>query len=87
MEGLGGRVVSQNRIEMLDKIQRKREIMIESASKNGFTSGVTIRHSQELDQLIYDYQCRFQKANGKEKEVKRVFNPIMMMLPKIAVNF
>lgn len=31
--------------------------MIETANRKGFTNDDTIRYSQELDQLIYEYQC------------------------------
>ena len=43
---------------ILDEIQKKREIMIDLAQKNGFTSDDTIKCSQELDQLIYQYYIK-----------------------------
>ncbi|WP_237562810.1 aspartyl-phosphate phosphatase Spo0E family protein [Bacillus dakarensis] len=78
--------MDQNNEEMLEEIQKKREKMIESARKNGFTSVDTIRYSQELDRLIYDYQCTFQKANHHTQEVKIVFKQMMLIWPKALVN-
>jgi stage 0 sporulation regulatory protein len=49
-------------VDILLQIQEKREKMIDSAKKFGFTDEYTIRCSQELDQLIYDYQCKIQKV-------------------------
>lgn len=42
--------------KILKEIQAKRKLMIESAKNTGFTSECTVRHSQELDQLIVAYQ-------------------------------
>ena len=78
--------MEQKNDEMLEEIQKKREKMIESARKYGFTSDDTIRYSQELDRLIYDYQCTFQKADHHVQEVKIVFKQMMLIWPKALVH-
>ncbi|CEG26609.1 aspartyl-phosphate phosphatase Spo0E family protein [Bacillus sp. B-jedd] len=42
--------------KIMKEIQAKRKLMIDSAKKTGLTSECTVRHSQELDQLIVAYQ-------------------------------
>lgn len=77
-------LVKQQRIEeMLDEIQRKRKRMIETARKSGLTSDDTIRLSQELDRLIYEYQCLFSSLNRKEREPKFACRQLMLFWPKI----
>ncbi|WP_204524726.1 Spo0E family sporulation regulatory protein-aspartic acid phosphatase [Litchfieldia alkalitelluris] len=41
--------------EMLSKIERKRAELIEIVSKNGISSTISIRFSQELDILLNQY--------------------------------
>jgi stage 0 sporulation regulatory protein len=41
--------------ELNSKIQRKRCEMIQHAESYGFTNEITLRSSQELDELINDY--------------------------------
>lgn len=80
---LGGYEVQYDSRLMLDEIQKKREKMIETANRKGFTSDDTIRYSQELDQLIYEYQCFF---NGKrEDEMKLNFRQMMFIIPQLQV--
>ncbi|WP_246234694.1 aspartyl-phosphate phosphatase Spo0E family protein [Bacillus aquiflavi] len=66
---------------MMDEIQRKRERMIDSAEKYGYTSDDTIKCSEELDELIYKYQCTFQKRHHEE-EVKVIFQKMVMIYEK-----
>ena len=51
----------QNNI--LIEIQKKRNSMIDLAQKKGFTNFDTIKCSQELDQLIYQYQKLFHEQS------------------------
>lgn len=69
-----------NSNSLLTEIQSKRENMIECAMQTGYTSEDTIRHSQELDHLIYQFQ---QKLNRSKKiaEVKSVLNHLLIVLP------
>ncbi|GIN61299.1 hypothetical protein J27TS8_12920 [Robertmurraya siralis] len=68
---------------MLDEIQKKREKMIETANRKGFTNDDTIRYSQELDQLIYEYQCLF--SNKREDEMRLNFRQMMFIIPQVQV--
>lgn len=55
-------------IELMSEIQNKREEMLLLANKFGHTDGVTIKCSQELDELIYQYQRLTQtKMEAKRK--------------------
>lgn len=56
--------------EMMKTIQQKREMMIQSAKETGYTSEETIKHSQELDKLIVQYQLTFRQSNQKRTFVK-----------------
>lgn len=62
---------------ILVEIQRKREKMIDLAQEKGLTSDDTIKCSQELDQLIYQYQASFRKTN---KHIAIVKNRIKQMI-------
>jgi stage 0 sporulation regulatory protein len=54
--------------------------MIKSAEATGFTSKETIYHSQELDKLIFEYQCSFQNNLRQNKPLKSCF-PQMLVWP------
>lgn len=41
---------------LLVSINEKRQMMVEAAEVYGYTGDETIKQSQELDQLIYQYQ-------------------------------
>ncbi|MED3552410.1 aspartyl-phosphate phosphatase Spo0E family protein [Cytobacillus praedii] len=64
--------MGENRKKILTQIQEKRERMIDSAKKYGYTSEYTIRCSEELDQLIFEYQQ--QKQNDKKQKRKIKFS-------------
>lgn len=68
---------------ILDEIQKKREKMIESAKRKGFTNVDTIRYSQELDQLIYEYQCYSKRTRKQDDEIRIAFKQMMMILPQV----
>ena len=62
---------------MLVEIQRKRELMIDLACKKGLTSNDTLKCSQELDQLIYQYQVFFrqkQQKRNKQRIIHLIFD-------------
>ena len=57
----------QMQIALLKDIDSKRKLMIASAQETGYTSEETIRSSQELDRLIYEYQTLC-----KEIEIQKI---------------
>lgn len=67
---------------ILNEIQKKREKMIETAKNKGYTNVETIRYSQELDQLIYEYQCYCKRSKEQDVEVRIAFKQMMMILPQ-----
>jgi stage 0 sporulation regulatory protein len=68
--------------QMLEEIQKIRVKMIDSAEKNGLTNELTIKYSQELDQLIYQYQRTNQTRSKEQKEIKFVYNKMVLVWPK-----
>jgi len=56
------------------EIQKKREIMISLVQKKGLSNADTIKCSQELDQLIYQYQYSFRKKRLLRGEIKKKSN-------------
>jgi stage 0 sporulation regulatory protein len=71
---------------MLESIQIKRERMIECGLKKGFTNVETIQYSQELDDLIYEYQCSFLKKTIKKESRKFPMKQLMLVWPKVLVK-
>jgi stage 0 sporulation regulatory protein len=59
--------------ELLFEIQDKREVMIKTAKERGTIDEETIRLSQELDKLIYEYQLVFRYESEKRKQIKRQY--------------
>ncbi|MCY8271958.1 aspartyl-phosphate phosphatase Spo0E family protein [Bacillus sonorensis] len=54
--------------ELLFSINEKRQMMVEAAELYGYTGDETIKRSQELDQLIYQYQKVYEEPvvlNGR----------------------
>ncbi|WP_235816500.1 aspartyl-phosphate phosphatase Spo0E family protein [Bacillus massilinigeriensis] len=74
----------QTRYRILDEIQRKREKMISSAEKNGFTSDDTLRYSMELDKLIFEYQSNY-KEEIQETEVNFSIKQMILIWPKACI--
>ncbi|WP_042356669.1 aspartyl-phosphate phosphatase Spo0E family protein [Bacillus rubiinfantis] len=71
---------------MIEEIKVKRELMIKSANKFGFTSDETIKYSQELDELINEYHRMMGQApNSISEEVKFAFKKTIMIWPKVLV--
>lgn len=71
---------------MLEEIQRMRIKMIDSAEKHGLTNEDTIRYSQELDQLIYQYQRMIQNNPKGQAELLFVFGKMTRVWPKSLVE-
>lgn len=59
--------MSQSRIALLKEIDCMRKLMIATAKETGYTSEATIRCSQELDRLIFDFQTM-----NKEPELQGI---------------
>lgn len=47
--------------DLLDQIEQKRAELYQAVSVNGFSSSNTIKYSQELDQLLNEYERRYIK--------------------------
>ncbi|KAA9026459.1 aspartyl-phosphate phosphatase Spo0E family protein [Niallia endozanthoxylica] len=61
--------------------------MISLAQEKGLTNNDTIKCSQELDQLIFQYQSSFRKNRRQRGELKRKRNvKYMLLLPKLSVT-
>ncbi|MCM3603531.1 aspartyl-phosphate phosphatase Spo0E family protein [Robertmurraya korlensis] len=73
--------MQQNSREMLATIQQMREKMIESAQANGLSGVETIECSQELDKLIFEYQCLSQEKKKSKKERKITRKQSMFVWP------
>ncbi|KAB2337296.1 aspartyl-phosphate phosphatase Spo0E family protein [Cytobacillus depressus] len=67
--------------KLLLQIQEKRENMINSANKYGYTSETTIRCSQELDQLIYEYQLNIHFKDKQNQETHYPFKKMFLVFP------
>jgi stage 0 sporulation regulatory protein len=63
---------------MLDEINLKREMMIKSAEATGYTSEETIFYSQELDKLIFEYQCTFRNGPKPIKPLRNCFHQMLV---------
>jgi stage 0 sporulation regulatory protein len=63
---------------MLDEINLKREMMIKSAEATGYTSEETVFYSQELDKLIFEYQCTFRKESKEFKPLRNCFHQMLV---------
>ncbi|KAF0822574.1 aspartyl-phosphate phosphatase Spo0E family protein [Cytobacillus firmus] len=73
------------RIQLLTEIQHKRVKMIETARKNGMASQDTIRCSQELDQLIFEYQCVIKREKEQKKRMRVSFRQVILSWKKAVV--
>ena len=74
-----------NHNEMIEEIKEKRQLMINSANSLGFTSEVTIKYSQELDELINEYQKAMEGSSRPNDEIKFAFKQMIMIWPKILI--
>ncbi|MBT2729427.1 aspartyl-phosphate phosphatase Spo0E family protein [Bacillus sp. ISL-75] len=71
--------------EMIEEIKAKRELMINSANTRGFTNEMTIKYSQELDELINEYQKVMDQISRPNEEIKFAFKQMIMIWPKVLV--
>jgi stage 0 sporulation regulatory protein len=71
--------------EMIEEIKAKRELMINSANTKGFTNEMTIKYSQELDELINEYQKVMDQISRPNEEIKFAFKQMIMIWPKVLV--
>lgn len=74
--------MQRNSREMLSLIQQKREKMFESAEIYGLAGTITIQCSQELDKLIYEYQCLLKDEVKQKKPAKVTRKQVMLVWPK-----
>jgi stage 0 sporulation regulatory protein len=73
------------RIQLLTEIQQKREKMIETARKKGMASQETVLCSQELDQLIFEYQCAIKREKEQRNRMRVSFRQMILSLKKAVV--
>jgi Spo0E like sporulation regulatory protein len=55
------RKLAVSKQDLITLIEQKRQELIQVAMKNGFTSSLAIRNSQELDKLLNEYNDIFKK--------------------------
>lgn len=71
---------------MLEEIKSKRELMINCANKHGFTNEETIRYSQELDELINEYQKAIGQSLIPNEEIIFSFKQMTLIWPKALIG-
>lgn len=72
----------QSQMALLKQIDRMREQMLISASETGYTSQETIRCSQDLDRLIFEYQTLSKEADVQRKRGKLLFRQMILLTKK-----
>jgi stage 0 sporulation regulatory protein len=70
---------------MIEEIKMKRELMINSAYSQGFTSEITLKYSQELDELINEYQKVMEQIQRPNDDIKFALKQMIMIWPKVLV--
>jgi stage 0 sporulation regulatory protein len=70
---------------LLETIQEKRFKMIDTAEKNGLdlTNEETLKRSQELDQLIFQYQRKTYKNFKRKEDNKAILSKMMFLFPAV----
>jgi stage 0 sporulation regulatory protein len=76
---------SNSHDEMIEEIKMKRELMINSAYSQGFTSEITLKYSQELDELINEYQKVMEQIQRPNDDIKFALKQMIMIWPKVLV--
>lgn len=76
---------SNSQDEMIEEIKMKRELMINSAYSQGFTSEITLKYSQELDELINEYQKVMEQIQRPNDDIKFALKQMIMIWPKVLV--
>jgi stage 0 sporulation regulatory protein len=74
--------VYQSQLALLTEINRMRERMVTSASETGYTSEETIRCSQDLDRLIFEYQTLCKEAEIQRQRGKLLFRQMILLSKK-----
>jgi len=74
--------VYQSQRALLMEIDRMRERMVTSASESGYTSEETIRFSQDLDHLIFEYQTLCKEAEIQRQSGKLLFRQMILLTKK-----
>ena len=72
----------QSQMALLKEINRIRERMVTSASETGYTSEETIRCSQDLDRLIFEYQTLCKEAEIQRQRGKLLFRQMILLSKK-----
>jgi stage 0 sporulation regulatory protein len=68
---------------LLDEIKSLKLKLYDSVRKNGLTAEQTIKYSQELDQVIYQYQQLTLKNRKQSVAKSSVLQQMMCILPTI----
>nr|WP_285291709.1 aspartyl-phosphate phosphatase Spo0E family protein [Bacillus sp. ISL-35] len=66
----------------MKEIDRVRELMIAAALETGYTSDETVRRSQELDTLIYEYQALCREIEVQRQKTKILFRQLILLTKK-----
>jgi len=74
--------VYQSQRALLKEIDRMRERMVTSASESGYTSEETIRFSQNLDRLIFEYLTLCKEAEIQRQRGKLLFRQMILLTKK-----
>lgn len=72
----------QSRFALMKEIDSMRKLMIALATEKGYTSEETIRCSQNLDQLIYDYQRLCKERAIQKQKGKFLFRQMILLTTK-----
>ncbi len=72
----------QSQNALLKEIDRARELMVAAAQETGYTSDETVRRSQELDRLIYEYQMFCKEAELQRQKAKVLFRQMILLTKK-----
>ncbi len=72
----------QSQIALLKEIDRVRELMVASALETGYTSAETVRRSQELDTLIYEYQALCRETELQRQKTRILFRQMILLTKK-----
>ena len=72
----------QSQNTLLKEIDRVRELMVAAALETGYTSDETVRRSQELDRLIYEYQTLRKETELQRQKAKILFRQIILLTKK-----
>lgn len=71
-------LVCADSLVSLEDIESKRKSMIQAAFQKGFTNEETIKQSQELDRLIYKYQCQRGTGNPVQVKMKKIVYSLIL---------